>query len=138
MDLQSTISIAQINTYSLEYYIYRNQQVYSVYGATTNNGNYATGDGTWTSIADVHSTASAVRGTNSLQGVSITDSTGIVGSYRYLLFTVSPSDNGPGVGQVGTFYGEFDVVKAVPEPSTIALLTTGLLGLLAYAWRKRK
>ena len=27
---------------------------------------------------------------------------------------------------------------AVPEPSTLALLATGLFGLLAYAWRKRK
>jgi hypothetical protein len=26
----------------------------------------------------------------------------------------------------------------VPEPGTVMLLTTGLLGLLAYAWRKRK
>lgn len=32
----------------------------------------------------------------------------------------------------------FQVGSAVPEPSTIALLATGLLGLLAYAWRKRK
>jgi hypothetical protein len=31
-----------------------------------------------------------------------------------------------------------DVVKAVPEPSTLALLAGGLLGLIAYAWRKRK
>ena len=29
-------------------------------------------------------------------------------------------------------------IKLVPEPSTIALLVTGLVGLLAYAWRKRK
>lgn len=28
--------------------------------------------------------------------------------------------------------------QAVPEPGTIALFATGLLGLLAYAWRKRK
>ena len=28
--------------------------------------------------------------------------------------------------------------RAVPEPSSILLLITGLLGLLAYAWRKRR
>lgn len=28
-------------------------------------------------------------------------------------------------------------IGSVPEPSTIALMTTGMLGLLAYAWRKR-
>lgn len=30
------------------------------------------------------------------------------------------------------------VVRAVPEPSTLILFSAGLLGLLAYAWRKRK
>ena len=30
------------------------------------------------------------------------------------------------------------VYTPVPEPSTIALLATGLLSLLAYAWRKRR
>ncbi len=29
-------------------------------------------------------------------------------------------------------------VRTVPEPSTLALLSAGLLGLLAYAWRKHK
>ena len=29
-------------------------------------------------------------------------------------------------------------VNAVPEPGTIALLATGLLGLLCYAWRRQK
>jgi hypothetical protein len=29
------------------------------------------------------------------------------------------------------------VITAVPEPGTIVLLATGLLGILAYAWRKR-
>ncbi|MCD4726183.1 MAG: PEP-CTERM sorting domain-containing protein [Pirellulales bacterium] len=26
----------------------------------------------------------------------------------------------------------------IPEPGTLALLATGLIGLLCYAWRKRK
>ncbi len=29
-------------------------------------------------------------------------------------------------------------IGAIPEPSTLALLASGLIGLLAYAWRKRK
>jgi hypothetical protein len=32
----------------------------------------------------------------------------------------------------------YDANYVVPEPSTLALLAAGLLGLLAYAWRKRK
>jgi hypothetical protein len=28
--------------------------------------------------------------------------------------------------------------NAVPEPGTIVLLITGMLGLVCYAWRKRK
>jgi hypothetical protein len=31
-----------------------------------------------------------------------------------------------------------DLGLATPEPGTLVLLTTGLFGLLAYAWRKRK
>ena len=39
-----------------------------------------------------------------------------------------------GVDVGGTNY----VQVVVPEPSTLALLVSGLIGLLCYAWRKRK
>ena len=29
------------------------------------------------------------------------------------------------------------VVSAVPEPSTLALLAAGAIGLIGYAWRRR-
>ncbi len=42
---------------------------------------------------------------------------------------------------MGTVYHEIDVfgsASPIPEPSSIIILMTGLFGLLAYAWRKRK
>jgi hypothetical protein len=42
------------------------------------------------------------------------------------------------VGNGGAYRPFITVTEAVPEPSTLALVATGLLGLLAYAWRKRK
>lgn len=42
----------------------------------------------------------------------------------------------PTPGQISLGYVAADV--AVPEPGTLALVATGVIGLLAYAWRKRK
>jgi hypothetical protein len=52
----------------------------------------------------------------------------------YAGFSVSSYD----VPADGMAYGCVDnfSLTTVPEPSTIVVLTTGLLGLLAYAWRK--
>lgn len=45
-------------------------------------------------------------------------------------------DGNNGIG--GDATGVFHSVTLVPEPSSIAILASSLLGLLAYAWRKRK
>jgi hypothetical protein len=33
---------------------------------------------------------------------------------------------------------QISTVNSIPEPSTFVLAAIGLIGLLAYAWRKRK
>jgi hypothetical protein len=35
-------------------------------------------------------------------------------------------------------FGDIWATGTIPEPSTLVLLVSGLLGLLAYAWRKRR
>lgn len=60
-----------------------------------------------------------------------------------LAFTATAADVGqpfqPAFLGVGGLIMGVDSVRlsAVPEPSTLMLITTGLFGLLAYAWRKR-
>ena len=47
--------------------------------------------------------------------------------------------NGSDLNILVSNWGQYQaVLTAVPEPSTLALAFAGLLGLVAYAWRKRK
>jgi hypothetical protein len=56
-----------------------------------------------------------------------------------LFFDFGDTNGNPNFGPGAGFARILEVQAfAVPEPSVIALFATGLVGLLAYAWRKRK
>lgn len=74
-----------------------------------------------------------------------TDDHPLTAGYDYLTFNNVAADGAGNIvvgfrdavgGNQGGFMG-FQI-SSVPEPSTMALLSGGLAGLLAYAWRKRK
>ena len=55
------------------------------------------------------------------------------------LVLVSDTNTAPSNGYGQVRWAGFQINQVViPEPSTFILLATGLLGLLAYAWRRRK
>ncbi len=64
----------------------------------------------------------------------IFDFTNYAGSFAPDGFTYS----GLTGGKTASFNAATGILTVVPEPSSLVLLTAGLLGLLAYAWRKRK
>jgi hypothetical protein len=82
---------------------------------------FVTLDGVTTSVANAHPLDSFVSGAglNTIGALPL-------GAGAY-----------PLMGQIQNFQLR-DTYAAVPEPSTLALIVTGVIGLLAYAWRKRK
>ncbi|HWD92604.1 MAG TPA: basic secretory protein-like protein [Verrucomicrobiae bacterium] len=116
-DLGSAISIKQINTYSWHPST-RGPQIYKLYGSdgTDKDFNAAPTNGVnpescgWKHIVSV-STKSKGEGEDGGQyGVSIADTDGAIGKYRYLLFDTLATEHDDDFGN--TFYGEINVIDA--------------------------
>jgi hypothetical protein len=125
LDLGSIIDIKQVNSYSW-HTATRAPQVYALYVAdgTAGGFNPAPKRGTdpascgWKLLARVDTRPKTGR-PGGQYGVSISDNSGSLGKYRYLLFDVSSTEDRDPFGN--TFYSEIDVRAVAPtEPETPA------------------
>lgn len=111
LDLSKPIAIEQINSYSWHANT-RGPQVYEVFASDGKADGFKReikrganpAENGWKKIGAVN-TASAGGGQH---GVSISDTRGLLGEFRYLLFDISPTEKEDGFGN--TFYSEIDVI----------------------------
>jgi len=114
VDLGSVISIKQVNTYSWHPNT-RGPQVYKLYASDGRADGFEARPkkGTdplkcgWKRVASVDTRSKGERD-GGQYGVSISDSSGRIGMYRYLLFDISRTEQADPFGN--TFYSEIDVV----------------------------
>jgi Peptidase of plants and bacteria len=116
LNLGGVIAVKQVSTYSWHAGP-RGPQVYKLYGADGTAGvfNAAPKKGTnpascgWQLIASVD-TRPKDRDGGGQHGITISDESGALGNYRYLLFDISRTEDRDAFGN--TFYSEIDVVDA--------------------------
>ena len=127
VDLGDTIDIKQVNTYSWHPNT-RGPQVYKLYASDGNADDFTAQPkkGTdpetcgWKLVARID-TRSKESENGGQYGVSISDSGGTIGKYRYLLFDISRTEATDPFGN--TFYSEIDVVDT-HTPAVVATPAT--------------
>ena len=120
IDLGRAIDVAQINSYSW-HPDSRAPQLYYVYGSDGTSASFDPAPGTkkelaacgWTQIAFVD-TRPKTGDAGGQYAVSISDTSGSLGRYRYLLFDVFETESDDVWGN--TFYSEIDVIASPPKP----------------------
>ena len=115
LDLGTVIEVKQVNTYSWHPNT-RGPQVYKLYASDGKPEGFNAKPGKdtapdkagWKFVAKVDTRKDGENGGQ--YGVSISDSDGPLGKYRYLLFDVSQTETDDAFGN--TFYSEIDVIAA--------------------------
>ncbi|MDB6129555.1 MAG: basic secretory protein [Verrucomicrobiales bacterium] len=114
MDLGKEIEISQVNSYSW-HPAARGPQVYRLFGSDGQSSGFKSDlkkgmdplTNGWKEIAAVD-TRPKTDSQGGQYGVKISDPSGLIGKYRYLLFAVSRTESSDGFGN--TFYSEIDVI----------------------------
>jgi hypothetical protein len=117
IDLGHAVSIKQINSYSWHTDT-RAPQVYKVYGNAGEDKEFSAKpkEGAdlekagWKLIAKVDTRQKDSSGNGGQYGVSISNSDGPIGKYRYLIFACSQTESDDSFGN--TFYSEIDVIDS--------------------------
>jgi hypothetical protein len=118
IDLGRVISVKQVGAYSWHVGT-RAPQVYTLYGSSGDGAQFKLGPKRgvdpatcgWKTLAQVDTRP---LGNGGQHGVAITDSSGALGKFRYLLFDVARTENRDPFGN--TFYSEIDVIDADGPP----------------------
>jgi hypothetical protein len=123
-DLNGLVKVTEVNSYS-RHVDGRTPQKYTLYGsgevpAPSTIGNLELNG--WQRLANVDMRSEFVA-FDGVAGANIQNSTGSLGTFRYLLFDIHGVGND---GGFGTFYGEIDIVGTqVPEPDAVGLILLG-------------
>lgn len=123
-DLGQVIELKAVNSYSWHpggrapqiYKLYATDGVRSDFNPKPGRTEDLQKDG-WKLVAAVD-TRTKFGNSGGQYGVSIADSAGVLGKYRYLLFDVAATDSSDPFGQ--TFYSEIDVIDANASAATVA------------------